>query len=122
MMKKTGLFISPDGNNQFKIFCIISMLFLVLGFSTGMIDILNKHFQNTLEITKAKSALIQFANYISYFFVAIPAGILAQRYGYKSGIIIGLVLIMCGTSTFMLATVHGEYFSFLLVFLFSPPD
>ncbi|VUS81152.1 MFS transporter [Klebsiella spallanzanii] len=112
-MKKTGLFISPDGNNQFKIFCIISMLFLVLGFSTGMIDILNKHFQNTLEISKAKSALIQFANYISYFFVAIPAGILAQRYGYKSGIIVGLVLIMCGTSTFMLATVHGEYMFFL---------
>lgn len=112
-MNKKGLFISPDGSNQFKIFCIISMLFLVLGFSTGMIDILNKHFQNTLEITKAKSALIQFANYISYFFVAIPAGILAQRYGYKSGIIAGLVLIMCGTSTFMLATFYGEYLFFL---------
>lgn len=113
MMNKSGLFISPDGNNQLKIFCIISVLFLVLGFSTGMIDILNKHFQNTLEITKAKSALIQFANYISYFFVAIPAGLLAQRYGYKSGIIVGLVLIMCGTSTFMLATMHGEYVFFL---------
>ncbi|WP_044172287.1 MFS transporter [Phytobacter massiliensis] len=112
-MNRQGLFTSPDGSNQLKIFCIISMLFLVLGFSTGMIDILNKHFQNTLEITKAKSALIQFANYISYFFVAIPAGMLAQRYGYKSGIVVGLILIMCGTSTFMLATFYGEYLFFL---------
>lgn len=112
-MKKTGLFISQDGSNQIKVFCIISILFLVLGFSTGMIDVLNKHFQNTLEITKAKSALIQFANYISYFFVAIPAGMLAQKYGYKAGIIVGLVLIMCGTSTFMVATSYDTYLFFL---------
>lgn len=112
-MTKQGLFISSDGCNQLKIFCLISLLFLVLGFSTGMIDILNKHFQNTLEITRAKSALIQFANYISYFFVAIPAGVLAQKYGYKAGIIVGLSLIICGTSTFMVATTIGEYIFFL---------
>lgn len=112
-MTKTGLFISQDGSNQLKVFCIISLLFLVLGFSTGMIDILNKHFQNTLEISKAKSALIQFANYISYFFVAIPAGMLAQKYGYKTGIITGLTLIILGTSTFMLATAYDTYLFFL---------
>lgn len=112
-MKKTGLFISQDGSNQIKVFCIISILFLVLGFSTGMIDVLNKHFQNTLEISKAKSALIQFANYISYFFVAIPAGMLAQKYGYKAGIIVGLILIICGTNTFMVATSYDTYLFFL---------
>ena len=78
-----------------------------------MIDILNKHFQNTLHITKAQSGLVQFANYIGYFLMAIPAGLLAKRFGYKGGIIIGLVLIAAGAFWFIPATQIGTYWAFL---------
>jgi len=43
-----------------------------------MIDILNKHFQNTLHINKFQSGFVQFANYLAYFLMAIPAGLLAK--------------------------------------------
>jgi fucose permease len=55
-----------------------------------LLDILNKDFQDALHISNAHSALIQFANFIGYFVMAIPAGIMARRFGYKGGILIGL--------------------------------
>jgi len=50
-----------------------------------MIDVLNKHFQNSLHVSKAQSALVQFSNYMGYFLMAIPSGMLARRFGYKGG-------------------------------------
>ena len=49
-----------------------------------MIDVLNKHFQGTLNITKAQSGFVQFANYLAYFLMAISAGLLARQFGYSS--------------------------------------
>ena len=57
-------------------FVLITSLFLLWGFCNGMIDILNKHFQDTLRITKEQSGLVQAANYLAYFFMAIPAGLI----------------------------------------------
>ena len=56
-----------------------------------MIDILNKHFQDSLHINKEQSGLVQFANYLAYFLMAIPAGLIARKIGYKGGILVGLV-------------------------------
>lgn len=108
------MFSTPDGKNHLASFLLLTCLFLVLGFSTGLIDVLNKHFQNTLNVSKAESALVQFANYIGYFFMAIPAGILAQRFGYKGGIFAGLALIACGAFCFILATRSEEFWAFLV--------
>lgn len=113
-MGMNNLFTTPDGKNHLVSFLLLTCLFLVLGFSTGLIDVLNKHFQNTLSITKAESAMVQFANYIGYFFMAIPAGILARKKGYKFGILSGLVLIAAGAFCFILASRSGEYLAFLL--------
>ena len=79
-----------------------------------MIDILNKHFQDSLHINKAQSGLVQFANYIAYFLMAIPAGLLARKFGYKGGIIVGLVLIASGAFWFIPATQIGTYWAFLV--------
>ena len=79
-----------------------------------MIDILNKHFQDSLHITKAESAFVQFANYMGYFFMAIPSGLLAIRFGYKGAIIIGLSFVALGAFWFIPATHIGTYWAFLL--------
>jgi FHS family L-fucose permease-like MFS transporter len=108
-----GLFRLPDGKNLFVTFALVTSLFLLWGFCNGMIDILNKHFQDSLHINKAQSGLVQFANYIAYFLMAIPAGLLARKFGYKGGVIIGLVLIAGGAFWFIPATHIGTYWAFL---------
>ncbi len=107
------MFTTQDGKNLFVTFALVTTLFLLWGFCNGMIDILNKHFQNTLHINKFQSGFVQFANYLGYFLMAIPAGLLAKRFGYKGGIIIGLVLIAAGAFWFIPATKIGTYWAFL---------
>ena len=83
--RRSGLFRATDGRDLLTPFVLITSLFLLWGFCNGMIDILNKHFQDTLRITKEQSGLVQAANYLAYFLMAIPAGLIAKRFGYKGG-------------------------------------
>lgn len=112
--KSTSWFRMPDGTNYAYVFLIVCSLFLLWGVCNGMIDVLNKHFQDSLQLSKAQSAWVQFANYMGYFFMAIPAGLLAVRFGYKGAIIIGLTLIALGALWFIPATHIGTYWAFLL--------
>src|SRR5271168_5124872 len=112
--KSTGLFRTADGKNHALLFLLVTSLFLLWGVCNGMIDILNKHFQDSLKISKMQSALVQFANYMGYFFMALPSGLLARRYGYKAAIIVGLALVAAGAFWFIPATHIGTYWSFLL--------
>ena len=112
--KASGLFRTADGRNLFITFALITSLFLLWGFCNGMIDILNKHFQDSLHINKEQSGLVQFANYLAYFLMAIPAGLIARQFGYKTGILVGLVLIASGAFWFIRATDIGAYWAFLL--------
>ena len=111
--ESAGLFRTPDGRNLFATFVLVTTLFLLWGFCNGMIDILNKHFQSTLHINKFQSGFVQSANYLAYFLMAVPAGLLARRFGYKGGIIIGLSLIVTGALLFVTATQIGTYWAFL---------
>src|SRR5271154_2760842 len=112
--KSTSWFRTADGKNYVFIFVLVSSLFLLWGTCNGMIDVLNKHFQDSLHITRAESAFVQFANYMGYFFMAIPSGLLAVRYGYKGAIIIGLSLVALGAFWFIPATHIDTYWAFLL--------
>ena len=112
--KSTSWFRTADGKNYAFIFLLVSSLFLLWGVCNGMIDVLNKHFQDSLHITKTQSAFVQFANYMGYFFMAIPSGLLAIRFGYKGAIIIGLSLVAAGSFWFIPATHIGTYWAFLL--------
>jgi FHS family L-fucose permease-like MFS transporter len=109
-----SLFRTADGRNLFVTFALVTSLFLLWGFCNGMIDILNKHFQDSLHINKEQSGLVQFANYLAYFLMAIPAGLIARKFGYKGGILVGLTLIAAGAFWFIRATSLGEYWAFLL--------
>jgi FHS family L-fucose permease-like MFS transporter len=112
--KNVSLFVTPDGQNLFVTFILVTSLFLLWGFCNGMIDILNKHFQESLHINKEQSGLVQFANYLAYFLMAIPAGLIARKFGYKGGILVGLTLIAGGAFWFIPAISIGAYWAFLL--------
>jgi FHS family L-fucose permease-like MFS transporter len=112
--KGSGLFRTADGKNLFITFALVTSLFLMWGFCNGMIDILNKHFQDSLHINKEQSGLVQSANYLAYFLMAIPAGLIARKFGYKGGILVGLSLIAAGAFWFVHAVSLGEYGAFLL--------
>ena len=71
-------------------FGMITSLFFLWGLSHGLLDVLNKHFQDSLNVSKAQSGYLQMAYYGAYFLVAIPVGAVMQRYGYKLGVICGL--------------------------------
>lgn len=101
---KTGLFRTADGKNYAFVFTLICSLFLLWGFAHALLDVLNKHFQNSLEVTKAQSGCVQAAVYGGYFLMALPAGMIARRYGYKTGIIVGLTLFAIGAFWFVPAT------------------
>jgi MFS transporter, FHS family, L-fucose permease len=112
--KSSSLFRTAEGKNCFVTFVLVTSLFLLWGFCNGMIDILNKHFQDTLHINKEQSGLVQFANYLAYFLMAAPAGLIARKFGYKGGILVGLTLIAGGAFWFVPATHIGAYWAFLL--------
>lgn len=101
---KTGLFRLPDGKNMVFTFALVSSLFLLWGLCNGMIDVMDKHFQNELNLTKAESANVQFAHYLGYFLMALPAGWLARKWGWKGGIIAGLLMVALGGFWFIPAT------------------
>jgi len=109
-----SLFKTADGKNLFVTFALVTSLFLLWGFCNGMIDILNKHFQDSLHINKEQSGLVQSANYLAYFLMAIPAGLIARKFGYKGGILVGLSLIAGGAFWFIPAVNIGAYWAFLL--------
>ena len=60
-------------------------LFLMWGLLHAMSDVLNKHFQNVLNLSKSKSGLIQLSVFGAYFLMSVPAGIFMKRFGYKYG-------------------------------------
>ena len=111
---KQSLFVTPDGKNLFFIFALVSSLFLLWGFCNGMIDVMDKHFQKELHLNLAQSAWVQFAHYLGYFLMALPAGWLATKLGYKGGIITGLLMVAVGGFWFVPATHINAFWAFLL--------
>ncbi|MBN1854632.1 MAG: MFS transporter [Pirellulales bacterium] len=111
---KESMFVLSDGRNVLFTFALVSSLFLLWGFCNGMIDVMDKHFQEELDLTLAQSAWVQFAHYLGYFLMAMPAGWLATRLGYKGGIIAGLLMVAAGGFWFIPSTNIAEFWAFLL--------
>jgi FHS family L-fucose permease-like MFS transporter len=105
---------SSDGKNYLIPFILVTSLFLLWGFAHGLLDVLNKHFQNILHISKAQSGFVQFSLYIGYFIMAIPAGLIMKRFGYKRGIIFGLCFFALGAFLFYPVAKLGSFWPFLL--------
>lgn len=101
-------------NNYLFPLILVTSLFFLWGMAYGLLDVLNKHFQETLNITKTRSTLLQAAYFGAYFLIALPAGLLMSRFGYKKGIITGLLLYACGAFLFFPAAQLSSFNFFLL--------
>ena len=112
----TATIAQVNGNTRFA-FLLVTSLFFMWGLSYGLLDVLNKHFQETLHVSRANSALLQAAYFGAYFLMAMPAAALMNRKGYKTGILLGLFLFAAGALLFIPATTAGQ-FEFFLFALF----
>ncbi len=96
-------------------FVLITSLFFLWGFARAILDVLNKHFQDTLHISITQSALIQVTTYLGYFLMAIPAGLFIRRYGYRRGVVFGLTLFGLGSLAFIPSSTFWAFLAALFV-------
>jgi FHS family L-fucose permease-like MFS transporter len=108
------MFVTDDGQNVVFTFILVVTLFALWGFCNGMIDVMDRHFQEVLHLSLSQSAWVQFAHYLGYFLMAMPAGWLATKLGYKGGIIAGLLIVATGGFWFLAATHIAAFWAFLL--------
>ena len=104
MKARSSLFRGSDGTDHTATFVLMCCLFLLWGLCNGMIDVLNKHFQNSLGVSKAESAFVQGFWYSGYFLMALPSGWIARRFGYRGGILMGLCIVIIGALLFVPVT------------------
>ena len=81
-------------------FVLVTSLFFLWGFAHAILDVLNKHFQEVMDITRTHSAMVQVMFYLGYFVMAVPAGLFITRYGYRRGVVFGLLLYGIGSLMF----------------------
>ncbi len=87
----------------------VTSLFMFWGIAITMGDVLNKHFQRTLSLTKTQSAFVQFAIFGAYGVMGIPAGLFMKRFGYKNGVLFGLSLFALGSFLFVPAAAAASF-------------
>lgn len=111
--KLDGIF-RLNGVSYLVPFVLITTLFFLWGFARAILDILNKHLQNEMNISITQSAWIQVSTYISYFVMAIPAGLFINRYGYRRGVVFGLLLFGIGSLLFIPGAMTGTFYAYLI--------
>lgn len=109
---------ASNGKSFLLPFLLISSLYLLWGCAHGMLDVLNRHFQGCFAMNKAESGFVQFSTYIAYFIMAIPAGHILRKLGYKKGIFIGLLMFALGAFAFVPAAFANSPTPFLAALFF----
>jgi FHS family L-fucose permease-like MFS transporter len=105
---------TPLTSKQYVLpFVLVTSLFFLWGFARAILDVLNKHFQNALDISIGQSSLIQVTTYLGYFIMAIPAGWFINRHGYRLGVVFGLMLFGAGALLFIPGAEAGTFYAYL---------
>jgi FHS family L-fucose permease-like MFS transporter len=105
-MQKTNSYLTP--------FILITSLFFLWGFAHNLDPILIPHLKKSFTLTTTQSTLVDSAVFIAYFFMALPAGYIMKKWGYKTGIITGLLLFSLGSFLFVPAANYQSYDYFLV--------
>lgn len=113
-MAKKAMFKNAQGVNYFIPFVLIATLYLLWGLAHGMLDVLNKHFQEAFYMSKAQSGFVQFSVYIGYFVMSLPAGMIMRKVGYKRGLLTGLLIFAIGALLFIPASLINSPYPFLV--------
>jgi len=98
-------------------FILITSLFFLWGFAHNLDPILIPHLKKSFTLTTVQATLVDSAVFIAYFLMALPAGFIMKKYGYKTGIITGLLIFACGSYLFIPAA-NTQQYAFFLVALF----
>lgn len=91
----------PTHNPLLFAFLMVASLFFIWGFCHSMLDVLNKNFQNVLNVSKGQLGLVQTSVFSAYLLMGIPAALLIRRIGYQRGILVGLVILAIGAFLFI---------------------
>jgi len=99
-------------------FLMVATLFFIWGFCHAMLDVLNKDFQNLLNISRARSGLVQTSVFFPYLLLAFPAALVNRRIGYQRSILLGLAILAIGAFLFIPAgLVFKTFWAFLAALL-----
>jgi len=108
----------PTRNPFLFAFLMVATLFFIWGFCHSMLDVLNKDFQNLLNISKARSGLVQTSVFFPYLLLAFPAALVNRRIGYQRSILLGLAILATGAFLFIPAgLVFKTFWAFLAALL-----
>lgn len=108
--KKAG----SEGSAATVAIVLVTSLFFVWGLTMNLVNALNSPMANYLELSGTEASLLQVAYYGAYFVMVIPASIVAKKFGYKGGVIMGLALFVLGSLITVPATNVASYGMFLL--------
>ena len=103
----------PSSSSTRFAFIMITSLFFMWGFVHNLDPILIPHLKKSFSLSTLQSSLVDSAVFIAYFAMALPAGFIMKKYGYKTGIITGLILFAIGSFLFIPAANTQQYFFFL---------
>src|ERR1700712_1687808 len=92
---------------------LITSLFFIWGFALNLNPILIPHLKKACQLTDLQSSFVDSAAYLAYFILPIPAAMFMKRYGYKGGILLGLILFATGSFLFYPASEIRNYGCFL---------
>ena len=104
----------PSSNSTKFAFIMITSLFFMWGFVHNLDPILIPHLKKSFSLSTLQSSLVDSAVFIAYFVMALPAGFIMKKYGYKTGIITGLSLFAIGSFLFIPAANTQQYVFFLM--------
>ncbi|HEY6445336.1 MAG TPA: L-fucose:H+ symporter permease, partial [Acidobacteriaceae bacterium] len=93
----SGPLVAPG---QLLPFSLVTSLFFMWGVPNNLNDVLIRQFMKSFTLNRVEAGLVQFAFYLGYFCLAIPAALIMRRKGYKTGLIIGLLLYAAGAALF----------------------
>ncbi|RYY25504.1 MAG: L-fucose:H+ symporter permease, partial [Sphingobacteriaceae bacterium] len=96
---------------------LVTSLFFLWGFAHNLDPILIPHLKRSFTLTTVQATLVDSAVFIAYFIMALPAGFILKKYGYKTGIIMGLLLFAFGAYLFIPAA-NTQQYGFFLIALF----
>ncbi len=103
-----------EKNNYLLPFILVTSLFFLWGISNNLTGILIPHLRKALQLTNTQSTFVDTAVYLAYFLTAIPAGLILNKFGYKKGIIAGLLVFSSGAFLFIPAANTRTFEIFLL--------
>ena len=105
---------STGGKSWIIAFALVTLLFFTWGLTMNLVSAIRDPFAVYLNLNSTESSLLQVAYFGAYFVMAIPATMVAKRFGYKGGMICGLIFFVIGSFLTIPATTSLSYGLFLL--------